>query len=92
MKLCLIKRANIGKPIKLDPYDELANAIVLAAVQDYRKALRYLTVNPFDRAALGRKKECEDFFWSKWFSILTSIDPGYLIEQLTNEAEKGRSR
>ena len=37
------------------PYENLANAIVLSAVQDYRKALRILSRFPERRDALKEK-------------------------------------
>lgn len=39
-----------------DPYENLANAIVLSAAQDYRKALRIISGHPYHRDALHKKK------------------------------------
>lgn len=61
-------------------YINLAAAIVLQAVKDYRKGLRQK--NP------GRRLECERFFHSKWFTVLTDIDGGYLIKKLREEKNK----
>ena len=52
----------------MNPYENLANAIVLQAVKDYR-----LTD---DEAELA---EIERFFRSDWFGVLTDVDPEYLI-------------
>ena len=38
----------------MDPYQNLANAIVLQAVRDYRSALRRLKKNPWDKEAQKR--------------------------------------
>lgn len=56
---------------------ELANAIVSQACEDYRSALR-------------RKKytdicDIEDFFRSEWYKMLTTIDGEYLIDKLRKE-------
>lgn len=58
----------------MDPYEELANAIILQACKDYR-----LTDNEDDL------KEIERFFHSEWFSVLTSLDPDLLIKKLRKE-------
>ena len=61
----------------MNPYEELANAIVLQAVKDYR-----LTD---DEAELA---EIERFFRSDWFGVLTDVDPEYLIRRLRKEKVK----
>ena len=61
----------------MNPYEELANAIVLQAVKDYR-----LTD---DEAELA---EIERFFRSDWFGVLTDVDPEYLIRNLRKEKDK----
>ena len=61
----------------MNPYEELANAIVLQAVKDYR-----LTD---DEAELA---EIERFFRSVWFGVLSKVDPEYLIRNLRKEKSK----
>lgn len=58
----------------MDPYQELANAIVLQAVNDYR-----LHDNEQELARIER------FFRSDWFSVLTNVDPEILITKLRKE-------
>lgn len=58
----------------MDSYEALANAIVTQAAKDYR------TAAPHGKAAIRR------FFRSAYFTVLTSLDPEYLIARL--EAEK----
>ena len=57
-----------------DPYENLANAIVLQAVKDYR-------LNDDERELAS----IERFFRSGWFSTLTSINPEMLISKLRKE-------
>ena len=57
-----------------DPYENLANAIVLQAVKDYR-------LNDDERELAN----IERFFRSGWFSTLTSINPEMLISKLRKE-------
>lgn len=72
----------------LTPYENLANAIVLSAVRDYRMALKKLRKNPRNTAAEGDKDSSERFFRSKWFSTLTRVDPEYLIRRLNEEGNR----
>lgn len=58
----------------LDPYENLAQAIILQAVKDYR-----LTDDEHELA------EIERFFRSGWFGVLSKVDPEYLIRQLRKE-------
>lgn len=58
----------------MNPYEELANAIVLQAVKDYR-----LHDDEQELASIER------FFRSGWFSGLTSINPEMLISKLRKE-------
>jgi hypothetical protein len=61
----------------------LANAVVLRAVDDYRKALRgkgYYNIPPEKII-----RETEEFFMSDWFYFLTKLDGEYLIERLKKE-------
>jgi hypothetical protein len=58
----------------MDPYENLANAIILRAVEDYR-----LTDNEKEL------EKIEAFFRSDWFAILTRLDPDLLIKKLRKE-------
>lgn len=71
--------------MKSEPYQNLANAIVLTAVKDYRDALKRLKKKPNNTIAAAERDEIEAFFRSKWYSILTDIDPEYLIDRLNKE-------
>ena len=58
----------------MTPYEELANAIVLQAVKDYR-----LNDDELELVSI------EHFFRSGWFGVLTQIDPEILITKLRKE-------
>lgn len=62
-------------------YEELAEAIVLRAVTDYRESNNPDTL-----------WEIERFFRSEWFKVLTKIDGKYLIHVLRKEKENDRKR
>ncbi len=63
----------------MNPYEELANAIILQAVKDYR-----LTD---DEREL---QEIERFFRSGWFGVLSKVDPKFLIKELRKEKRNDR--
>ncbi|MDD2267940.1 MAG: hypothetical protein PHY15_00145 [Eubacteriales bacterium] len=66
-------------------YERLANAIILQAVKDYRKALKRLKKHPSKGTALHTKQEVEQFFRSDWYTSLTAVDPEMLILKLNVE-------
>jgi hypothetical protein len=66
-------------------YENLANAIILQAVADYRDTLARLGRFPYDCDSQRTQIEIERFFRSNWFSALTSIDPEALIKKLRSE-------
>lgn len=65
-----------------DPYQNLANAIVAQAAEDYLLALKKLKKNPRNRMAMDEAMQLEKFFHSGWYEILTDVDPDYLIRKL----------
>lgn len=70
-----------------DPYENLANAIVITAAKDYRDALRSLTRNKNNNNAKRMKEEVERFFNSDWYSVLTDLDGAFLMRKIQEEVE-----
>lgn len=70
----------------LNPYEGLANGIILQAVRDYRDANKKLARGRKNEDASRTKQECLRFFRSGWFDALTTIDPELLIKKLDEEA------
>lgn len=71
----------------MNPFDSLANGIILQAVKDYRDANKKLARGRKNAAAQQTKDECLRFFQSKWFTALTEVDPEFLIRKLDAEVE-----
>ncbi|MCH4000657.1 MAG: hypothetical protein LKF15_10635 [Lachnospiraceae bacterium] len=71
-----------------DPYENLANAIIIQAADDYVAALKRIQKNPGNKAALHDAMSIENFFHSGWFGVLTSVDPDYLIEGLRKKVNQ----
>ena len=66
----------------MDSYTELANAIIIQAVKDYRKALKILKRYPRYELAKAVVAEVEEFFRSDWYRVLTSVDGDMLIRKI----------
>lgn len=67
--------------------ERLASAIILQAVSDYRKALRRRQRAQDHVTALGRIRECERFFRSKFYAVLTDVDGETLIRMIRAELD-----
>ncbi len=67
-----------------DPFQDLANAIVATAVDDYRAALKAKNERMLE--------SIETFFYSGWFKTLTTLDPRELVTRLRAERKRGRPR
>ena len=74
-----------NKNLAEDPYERLANAIILQAVADYRVALKKIKAHPKDRKAIDEALEIERFFRSGWYNQLTSV------EGIPDQEASGRS-
>jgi len=80
-------------------YVELANAIVLQAFKDYRKALFKMAQEPEEWKHRSTKKKLERFFHSKWYRTLTELDSEILMREARRQAdvsierwERGRAK
>ncbi len=67
------------------PYENLANAIVIQAANDYRDILRKLKKYPGDSMAVSALAEIEHFFRSEWYKVLTDVDGEHLMQMLREE-------
>ena len=72
----------------MDPYQELANAIVMQAVKDYRIALLHSKKRPDNNGYQIEVASLERFFRSGWFGVLTSLNAEYLIRRVNEEVQK----
>ena len=70
----------------MTPYENLANAIIIQACKDYRKAYkrylrRYRSTDKPDEELV----ELENFFRSDWYKTLTAVDGEYLMDRMKKE-------
>lgn len=66
-------------------WEDLANAIVLQALEDYSAACLRLEKRPARREWAERKRSIEHFFASCWFRCLSGADPRLLLETARKE-------
>ena len=69
----------------MEGYQELANAVVMQAVKDWRAAVRTLKKRSRHEKAKKLKAECERFFKSDWFKALTDVDGNMILRKLKRE-------
>lgn len=69
----------------MNPYENLANAIIVLAVKDYRTVLRRYMRYPNDRENRSERQSLERFFRSGWFGVLTDLDGEVLMASIQRE-------
>ncbi len=73
-----------------NPYEDLANAIIIKACNDYRTALKRVKKNPENKDAINEALSLERFFKSPWYQVLTSVDGEFLIRKIRAEVAERR--
>lgn len=69
-------------------WENLANAIVLSAVKDFRTEYKRYLKNPKSKDAANEVAELIRFFTSEYYSSLTSVDGEFLVRELKSEVEE----
>lgn len=76
----------MAKRVDGNPYENLANAVIVQACDDYRAELKKIKKNPERREAIDAALRIERFFRSGWFGALTTVDGDFLIRRIREEA------
>lgn len=71
----------------MEPYESLANAIIVQAVKDYREALQRLDRHPEKNDYKSEVKSIERFFCSGWYQMLTDLDGTLLMRKVREKLE-----
>jgi hypothetical protein len=66
----------------MKPYEQLANAIILQAVEQYKSCLQALKQDENNKQLRKFKIKTEQFFFSEYFNNITNLDPHYLIKKI----------
>ena len=69
-----------------DGYEALVRAVVLQAIEDYRRARKVLRRRPDHPRAAAVVREVERFFRSGWFVRITGLDGKEILEKLKGDA------
>ena len=66
------------------------HSIRISTRPDYidKEILKRLKINPYDKEAYTKRMEMESFFMSRWFAVLTDLNPTLLMGKLKNSIEK----
>ena len=67
-----------------DNYQDLANAVIVTAVNDLRTVLRAYKNKPHREERL-QSTEIYEFFHSGMYLLMTTVDPDYLINRVKKE-------
>ena len=68
----------------MNPWQALAEAVVIQAANDYRSALtqkRLYPETPIEKTI----EECERFFRSEWYQVLTPVDGEKIMKRIKGE-------
>lgn len=83
------EKVNTKEEVSYDPYEELANGIIIQACKDYKSAYkRSLRKTGIAGEADEELAELEEFFRSNWYKKLTEVDGEYLMERIRNDVLK----
>lgn len=70
-------------------YENLANAIILQAVKDFRRCIKVIKRNGRNKdKAVEEMREIVAFIKSPWFKTLTNLEPSILLKKLQQEVEE----
>ena len=70
---------------ELEPHQALANAIIQTAAIDWRHAAKKLLKEPENKKAMELLQDCESFFCSDWFMVLTNLNGPQLLRDLKKD-------
>ncbi len=74
-------------------FRELANAIIVQAVKDFRCSYPILKKHPDNKAVAAEVKEITEFFCSDYFMLLSDADGPALLNKVKQEIdEKGTKK
>lgn len=69
-------------------YENLANAIVEKAAEDYKNAYTMILRGNTRKNYKDTAQECREFFLSDWFDELSGLDGQRLLNMIQEECER----
>ncbi len=75
-----------------EAWEDLANAVILTAVDDYKSELVHFIRNPNSEEAKESVSQAEKFFYSDWFDTLSNLDGPTLARKIKEKILKEYGR
>ncbi len=69
----------------MNPWKELANAMIVQAAKDYHSAAIQHKKHPKRIRHIQMMQDCENFFLSDWFCILTELNGENILQRIRGE-------
>ena len=73
--------------IQGDPWQSLANAIIVQACEDYRTVCEMVKLKPRSKRWRKERRKLLEFFKSEYCSLLSKVDVDVLIEKINKDME-----
>jgi hypothetical protein len=73
--------------IQGDPWQSLANAIMVQACEDYRTVCEMVKLKPRSKRWREERRKLLEFFKSEYCSLLSKVDVDVLIEKINKDME-----
>jgi hypothetical protein len=73
--------------IQGDPWQSLANAIIVQACEDYRTVCEMVKLKPHFKQWREERRKLLEFFKSEYCSLLSKVDVDMLIEKINKDME-----
>lgn len=73
-----------------EAYENLANAIVIQAADDYEKAYTAYLRDPFNRKCRDKVEDLRRFFRSEYYHHLTKVDGYFIRRKIEKKCEEKR--
>lgn len=71
--------------IQGDPWQSLANAIIVQACEDYRTVCEMVKLKPRSKQWREERRKLLEFFKSEYCSLLSKVDVDVLIEKINKD-------
>ena len=68
-------------------YEALANAIIIQAAKDFKDKCKMFKKRPNREEDIKAEADYK-FFFSEWFSVLTSVDGSLIVREMQKEVWK----
>ena len=63
-------------------YEDLANAIVLQAIDDYVHVRKVNHTSLYAESGINNREEIRKFVYSDWFALLTDVKPDVVMNEM----------